>query len=133
MFVSARVMGVVRVVRVRAGFLTGAMTVARVPRNHGRVVFIVVGEAMAAVASMAGARLSYVVRWWLLDVAIISGCGRILFDAVEGVAFAAIGVGVRDMLVALYSVLSVDCLVRPRKERRVLANPSSSRSILSHR
>lgn len=106
---------------------------ARVPRDHGRVVFIVVGEAMAAVASMAGARLGYVVRWWLLDVAIISACGGILFDAVEGMAFAAVGVGVRDMLVALYSILLVNCSPHPLKERCVLANPSSSRSIPLHR
>lgn len=120
-------------VRVRAGFLAGAMTVARVPRDYRRVVFIVVGEAMAAVASMAGTRSNYVVRWWWLDVAIVSVCGGILFDTVEGMAFAAVGVGVRDMLVALYSVLSVVCLVLPQKERRILANPSSSRSIPSHR
>lgn len=124
-------MGVVRVVRVGTDFSTRTMTAARVPRNHRRVVFVAVGRATSARGAMAGTRLRYVVRWWWLDVAIISVCGGILFDAVKGVAFAAVGVGVCDMLISLYNILSVDCLVRPRKKRCVLASPSSSRPTLS--
>lgn len=105
-------MGVMGVTRVGADVRTSATAAPRVLGDHRRIACVVVGKALPTMVPMAGAELSCTVGWLVLDVAIVTEGRGVLFDAVESVAFAAIGVGVCDMLVALYNVLLVNRLTR---------------------